>query len=207
MEERIAISEIPPQIEIREEGSVDEDEIQSDYAASEEFQSCSSTDEEELDPLRPKYVEFNEELDMKDPHFKIGMKFRSFKQFKEAVKNYGIKNRCVMNFKPNNKRRCKAFCKQGCPFYLWASPMVKDKSTVQIKSGILKHECTRDHNIRHVSAEWIAKNYLDQFWADPSWKSAGIIQAVRTNQEANISRLKAWRAKCIAARYILFRRM
>ncbi|XP_039141161.1 uncharacterized protein LOC120278432 isoform X2 [Dioscorea cayenensis subsp. rotundata] len=203
VEERMAISEIPPLKEIRGEGSVDEDVIQSDCASSEEFQSCSSTDEEELDPLRPRYTEFNEELDMKDPHFKIGMKFRSFKQFKEAVKNYGIKNKCVMNFKPNNKKRCKAFCKRGCPFYLWASPMVNDKNTVQIKSGVLKHECMRDHNIRHVSAEWIAKNYLDQFRADPSWKIAGIIQAVRTNQDANISRLKAWRAKRIAASHIL----
>ena len=61
------------------------------------------------------------------------MKFRSFKQFKEAVKNYGIKNRCVMNFKPNNKKRCKAYCEKGCPFYLWVSPMIKDKNNIQIK--------------------------------------------------------------------------
>ena len=93
-------------------------------------------------------------------------------------------------------------CKKGCLFYIWASPMVTDKNTVQIKSGNLKHECTRDHNIRHVSAKWIAHNYLDQFRADPSWSVAGIIQAVKHNQEVDISRLKAWRAKCIAKRWI-----
>ena len=100
------------------------------------------------------------------------MKFCSFKQFRETVRNYGIKNRCIMNFRPSNKIRCKAMCKKGCPFYLWASPMVTDKNTVQIKSGDLKHECTRDHNIRHVSAKWIAHNYLDQFRTDPSWSVA-----------------------------------
>ena len=94
------------------------------------------------------------------------MKFRSFKQFKDAAKNYGIKNRYVMNFKPDNKKKCRAFCKEGCPFYLWASPMVKDKDTVQIKVGILEHECARDHNNRQVNADWIARNYLKQFRAD-----------------------------------------
>ena len=106
---------------------------------------------------------------MKDPQFKIGMKFMNFKQFKEAVKNYGIKNRYVMNFKPNSKKRCKAFCKRGCTFYLWASPMVKHGSTDQIKSRNLKHECTKDHSNRYVNADWIARTYLEQFRADPAW--------------------------------------
>lgn len=175
-------------------------DAESDYASSDDLNSCSSTDEEQLEPNKPKYAEFNQDCDMKDPHFKIGMKFSSFKQFREAVRNYGIKNRCVMNFRPNNKKRCKAYCRKGCPFYLWAAPMVTDRNTIQIKSGILKHECTRDHNVRHVSAQWIAKEYMDQFRADPSWSIPGIIQAVKSNQEVNISRIKAWRAKAIARR-------
>ncbi|XP_039130869.1 uncharacterized protein LOC120267252 [Dioscorea cayenensis subsp. rotundata] len=153
-------------------------------------------------PARPKYAEFNEAIDMKNPHFKIGMKFRDFKQFKEAVKNYGVKNRYVMNFRPNTKTRCKAYCSKGCPFYLWASPMVRDGATVQIKSGVLKHECGKEHKNRHASAKWIAKTYMEQFRADPSWKLAGIIQAVKTNQQVEITRLTAYRAKNIALREI-----
>ncbi|XP_039119617.1 uncharacterized protein LOC120255910 [Dioscorea cayenensis subsp. rotundata] len=80
--------------------------------------------------------------------------------------------------------------------------MVKDKDTIQIKSGNLKHECSRDHHIRHVNAKWIAKKYMDQFRSDPSWKINGIIQAVKTNQEVHISRLIAWRAKSIALKML-----
>ncbi|XP_039135796.1 uncharacterized protein LOC120273231 [Dioscorea cayenensis subsp. rotundata] len=80
--------------------------------------------------------------------------------------------------------------------------VTRPKARVQIKSGVLEHECARDHHNRHVSAEWIAKNYLEQFRADPSWRVAGIVQAVKTNQEVDISRLKAYRAKCIAQRII-----
>ncbi|XP_039127971.1 uncharacterized protein LOC120264236 [Dioscorea cayenensis subsp. rotundata] len=162
--------------------SVQEIDIESDYLESDEFQSCSSTDEDELISKRPKYSEFNDECDMRNPQFEIGMKFRSFKQFKEAVKNYGIRNRYVLKFKPNSQKRCKALCKKNCSFYLWASPMVKDSNTIQIKSGHLKHECARDHNNKHVNAEWITNAYLEQFRADPNWKVSGIIQAVKINQ-------------------------
>lgn len=130
-----------------------EEEYENEYAASEELQSCSSTDDEMVDVPTPKYAEFNEDIDIKDPHFKIGMKFTSFKQFREVVRNYGIKHRVVMNFRPSNSKRCKAICKKGCPFYLWAAPMVKNKETIQIKSRNLKHECVRDHNIRHVNTK------------------------------------------------------
>ena len=108
----------------------DENKVKPDYAGSDEINSRFLTNEDELAHDRPKYSKFNKEFDMNNPQFKIGMKFRSFKQFKETVKNYGIRNRYVMNFKSNSKKRCKAFCKRGCPFYLWASPMVKDKNIV-----------------------------------------------------------------------------
>ncbi|XP_039133195.1 protein diaphanous homolog 1-like [Dioscorea cayenensis subsp. rotundata] len=64
-------------------------DAKSDYASSDDLNSCFSTDEEQLEPNKPKYAEFTQDCDMKDPHFKIGMKFSSFKQFREAVRNYG----------------------------------------------------------------------------------------------------------------------
>jgi len=83
--------------------SVNEPHSESDYADADEFQSCSSTDEEEIISKRPNYSEFNEQCDMSNPQFKIGMKFSSFKQFKDVVRNYGIRNRYVLNFKPNSQ--------------------------------------------------------------------------------------------------------
>lgn len=80
--------------------------------------------------------------------------------------------------------------------------MVKDSSTIQIKSGHLQHECVREHNNRHVNAEWIAREYLEQFRVDPGWKIVGIIQAVMTNQKVDISKFKPYKVKCIAIRLV-----
>lgn len=62
-----------------------ETEIKSDYARSEGLTSCSFIDEDELATNRPKYLEFNEECNMKIPQFKIRMNFRTFKQFHMGV--------------------------------------------------------------------------------------------------------------------------
>lgn len=48
-------------------------------------------------------------------------------------------------------------------------------------------------------AKWIAHNYIDQFRVDPVWKPTGIIQAIKGNQNVDISRLKDWRAKSIVS--------
>lgn len=76
----------------------DIDETESEYDGSEDLHSCSGTDEEGIGPSKPRYAKFHEEFDMKDPQFQIGMMFSSFNQFKEVVRNYGVKNRFVMNF-------------------------------------------------------------------------------------------------------------
>lgn len=102
-----------------EETEINFDHVDYEIDDLKDLESWSSTNEEDLDPIRSKYAEFNEESDMKEPELKIGMKFSIFKQFKEAVKNYGIKNKCAMDFKPNNKKRCKAFWKRGCPWYFY----------------------------------------------------------------------------------------
>lgn len=72
--------------EIRREVNDEEEEIYSDCISSKDLQSCSSIDEDEIDPNKPRYIEFNEEIDVKDPQFKVRMKSRSFTQFKEVVR-------------------------------------------------------------------------------------------------------------------------
>lgn len=118
---------------VGKEAKINSEHDEYEIVDSKDLESCSRIDEEDLDLLRSNYAEFDKESNMKELEFKIGMKFISFKQFKGAIENYGTKNRCVMNFKPNNKKRCKVFCTRCCPWYLWASPMFIDKITIQIK--------------------------------------------------------------------------
>lgn len=78
--------------------------------------------------------------------------------------------------------------------------MVGDRNIIQIKIGFLDHEYSRDHVNWHVNADWMARTYLKQFRAGLVCNIAGIIQAIKSKQEVDISRVKAYRAKCIAHR-------
>lgn len=49
--------------------------------------------------------------------------------------------------------------------------------------------------ITTIDMSMIANIYFEQFRADLAWKIAGIIQAVKANQEVDISRMKTYRAK------------
>lgn len=76
--------------------------------------------------------------------------FRDFKQFKGIVKNYGIKHRLPYKRLP--------FILVG---FTNGEGLVKDGTTMQVKSCVLKHEFEKEHRKRHVSAKWIAKAHMD----------------------------------------------
>lgn len=46
-------------MKLEEKKNDDKEKIESNYVASEELSSCSTTNKDELDPARPRYVEFN----------------------------------------------------------------------------------------------------------------------------------------------------
>eukprot|EP00257_Ricinus_communis_P013885 XP_015571430.1 uncharacterized protein LOC107260855 [Ricinus communis] len=132
---------------------------------------------------------------MANPWFKIGMLFSSFKQFKDVVKSSSIKSRNQVIFGPNTRQKCKAKCKKGCQFFIWAYLLNSNKQTVQIKLANFIHNYSREAYNRHVNANWIVEQYVERFRADLSWAIQGIIQAVKEDSGVEVSRLKAWRAK------------
>ena len=55
---------------------------------------------------------------MRDPHFKKGILFSNGEVLKEAIGQYGIKNKYNLKLERNDKKRVKAVCKIGCPWSL-----------------------------------------------------------------------------------------
>ena len=62
---------------------------------------------------------------MRDPHFKKkGMLFSNGEVLKEAIRQYGIKNRYNLKLEKNDKKRVKVVCKVGCPWSLWGQNLI-----------------------------------------------------------------------------------
>ncbi|KAK9132822.1 hypothetical protein Scep_012350 [Stephania cephalantha] len=129
------------------------------------------------------YLEFDEFKDMANPQLELGMEFSSFNTFKLACRNWGIQNKRQIRFTTNDRKQCICKCQRfkssNCEFQIFASHMGKDDSTVQIKSINLTHSCTKVNKNYHVTSDWLAKKYIEQFRVDPNWSRSGIIQRVK----------------------------
>ncbi|KAK9090515.1 hypothetical protein Sjap_023692 [Stephania japonica] len=164
----------------------------SDYASSAKL--CTDDDSNGLE--RKWFPDFNERRDMANPDLELGMNFSSFMQFKSACKNWSIKNKRQICFTTNDKTRCICVCHSDkCTFQIYASHMAQDDSSIQIESINPSHTCSKVCENYHVTSDWIAQKYLEQFRADPNWSVFGIVQRVKDDLSFEISRMKAWRAK------------
>lgn len=54
----------------------------------------------------------------------MGMKFASMTEFRDVVRQYGVKERRGVQFVTNDAKRCYVCCETDCKFYIWCS---KDK--------------------------------------------------------------------------------
>ncbi|KAK1651548.1 hypothetical protein QYE76_069353 [Lolium multiflorum] len=68
--------------------------------------------------LEYKFAAFNPVVDMESPVFKIGMKFASIEEARQAVNAYNIRERVKTRKTKNDRTRLHARCEEGCPWRL-----------------------------------------------------------------------------------------
>ncbi|KAK1665123.1 hypothetical protein QYE76_053282 [Lolium multiflorum] len=66
--------------------------------------------------LEYKFKEFNPEVDMATPIFKVGMLFSSMAEFRKALTAYGVNERVKIRKSRNEATRLDAHCEEGCPW-------------------------------------------------------------------------------------------
>ncbi|KAE8658556.1 hypothetical protein F3Y22_tig00116971pilonHSYRG00789 [Hibiscus syriacus] len=103
----------------RDEGNIDassNDENETDGVETlyTENESDSESDSDSDDRGKHRCLEFNHETDMEKPQFKVGMIFGDKFKFKEAVRQYVIKNKVDIRFKRTDSVRVYVVCKEGC---------------------------------------------------------------------------------------------
>nr|CAD1827263.1 unnamed protein product [Ananas comosus var. bracteatus] len=99
---------------------------ETDYELSDELHSVDDSSEDDL-VMQRRYPEFRAKTDMQNPQFGIGMLFASMKEFRQAIREYSIKNRYNIKM-VKNENKVRAVCKEGCPWLIYAS-WITDKKT------------------------------------------------------------------------------
>ncbi|KAK8510032.1 hypothetical protein V6N11_029034 [Hibiscus sabdariffa] len=154
----------------------------------------ATSDNDSHFPRKRKHPEFDAGIDMKNPGFVVGMIFKDFDEFKNVCRQYSLVNQLGINFKHNDKDRVDVRCKEGCPFRIWASKM-PDKMTVQIKSIVDEHSCSKIFENKFASVELLAYKFLDVFRDDPNMKVNTFLAKVRKELKLEIKWMKGYRTK------------
>ncbi|KAL4346752.1 hypothetical protein GQ457_17G007000 [Hibiscus cannabinus] len=176
-----------------------------DVNEGEELHSASESDSDDQ-KKKVKFPEFNTEADMVNPQFQKGMVFSGKEIFKAAVREYGIKNRVDLKLKRIDSKRVHVICKEGCPWYMWASrvdPKDRINPTWHIKSYNREHKCMMALQNKNVTYKWLAKTYLEKYRDDPTYSSRQLKKDVMHDLVYKVSASKCLRARNLALEMVM----
>ncbi|BFG30061.1 hypothetical protein CerSpe_163350 [Prunus speciosa] len=95
------------------------------------------------------------------------MLFASKKELREAISHYAINEGYKVKVTKNDRKRMQAMCMK-CKWNLWDSFMADE--TLQIKSMIETHTCSRSYSNPQATASFLAKKYLDRLRDEPKMR-------------------------------------
>ncbi|KAM0909138.1 hypothetical protein ACQ4PT_014999 [Festuca glaucescens] len=113
--------------------------------------------------LRYKFQAFNPAVDMNSPVFKIGMKFVSIEEARQAVNAYSIRERVNTRKTKNDKTRLHAICEEGCPWRLKIGFDLQRSGGYVVTSYEGNHTCERVYEMRTLTSKLLCRQFIDEF--------------------------------------------
>jgi len=143
-----------------------------------------------------KFKTFKEE-DMVNPIFKVGMLFPSVEILRKAITEYSLRERVEIKMPRNDRRRVRAHCADGCPWYMYASFDSRAKAFM-VKTYCGAHNCQREWVLKRCTARWLSEKYLETFRADEKMNLSNFAKSVQKDWNLTPLRTKLWRARRMA---------
>lgn len=146
------------------------------------FSSTADSNEEAIGPIinsdgerEDSFPEFNPKKDMKNPKFKKCMKFSSSHVLRETIREKAIQDGWEAVFIKSDKQRVMVICKvDNCPYELFASKMHLE-DTLQIKTYIPEHNCSRIFDNSMVRAKYLSKQFVERIKLNIGWSTGTLL--------------------------------
>ncbi|KAL2901902.1 GTPase-activating protein SAC7, partial [Bienertia sinuspersici] len=177
------------------------------YDSDEDINTPSDSDEDDTGQhrrLRQKLL-VPANTDFSVFQWKVGQKFATRKDFKQAVAKYGIAQGRNVGFKISDKGRQQRLgvdCAGGCPFRLYASWDTR-RATFVLKTVKGEHTCVRNmERNKQLRTGWIAEQLLEVFKSRPHWPAKDIIECIRLRYRMMVKKAFAYKVKYRAHRLL-----
>ena len=126
--------------------------------------------------------------------FKLGMKFCSLKEAKQAIREHAILNGRQVEFVKMDKVRVRAVCKKRCGFIILVSK-VGSCHSFRVKTLVYVHQCARVFNNKNANIEWVSKVVMDKFRNVGNMSANEIMDDIKKSHNIEISPWTALQAK------------
>ncbi|CAN1228679.1 hypothetical protein LINGRAPRIM_LOCUS1312 [Linum grandiflorum] len=210
MEPRVQEEErVQPDLEVHRPGGSEADNEDDKQSLSQHssYRGSSESDhlgrnnsEEEAESAYERQPWYNPNCDHKTLVFKKGLKFTCDKQFKEAVVEFSIVNGLDVYWVRSSQRKKEAVCRANCGWRVYASWYARNRAFV-VKSVGVDHSCTRDLEVKQLTAKWIAKKYIDRF-RRPTVDLEALAAEIKNTYQLEPLPRTCYRAKLIAKRML-----
>ncbi|KAM6563311.1 hypothetical protein CsatB_023309 [Cannabis sativa] len=148
------------------------------------------SDEEDGPVLKKKHIEFDPHFKPENIKFELGMEFPTVEHLREALKEHFISIDRQYKYIHNDRLRIRIVCQgEGCKWLMYARRMRDDCTTMRINKFEEEHNCGILWENRLVDANWIAKEFLEKFRANPAMSFGDFKKA---NLEGKYSKLSSW---------------
>ncbi|XP_074346299.1 uncharacterized protein LOC141685077 [Apium graveolens] len=138
---------------------------------------------------------------MKDPHFELGMHFSSAEVLRLAVRSHAITQRRHVLRQPNMGSKVQFICTSPYKWKIYANKCQKTDS-YQIRTYQNKHTCQLTWEQKQLSADWIARRYMDEIRMNHSWECEAFQKKVVNDLGCQVNKSMCYRAKVIALKAI-----
>lgn len=180
----------------------DDDSDTSYFSESEEEDSYEEGGSDgELLRRKPKYPRYDPKASL--PTFSLGMGFSCKGDFIQAVRQYGVERRHVINFCKNDNKRVRAQCEWAkCPWFILLSNNSRTEGWL-VTSFKDEHTCPPRRDNKLVTSRRIAEKFESAIMGNPTWKLEHLKQTVQEQMHADVSIAKCKRAKSIVMQKVL----
>jgi hypothetical protein len=164
-----------------------------------EHEDLHLTKEQEAE-LQYKFRDFNAEVDMANPSFKVGMVFSSMPEFRKALTTYSINERVKIHKSRNESKRLDADClgkttEGRCPWMIKVSEDSRRKGAITVRKYCGNHTCERVWELKVLTAPFLTQCFIEEFRDNQQMGLQTFAAKVQRKFNMSPSRFKLGRAR------------
>ncbi|KAH6817671.1 hypothetical protein C2S51_001274 [Perilla frutescens var. frutescens] len=154
----------------------------------------SDEDSEAIEKNKSTMISYAKNCDHKTLKFEIGMRFRDYKECRDAVKLWAILNGYNIKWMKSGGHKLQARCEDNCSWRLYASTLTKELTFI-IKTYHEKHTCVRATRNIQENSQWIADMFMPKLKSNQNYRAIDIKNDCRLTYGITVTKSLYYKAK------------